>query len=733
MTRQIRNRRNHLSILLFSLTIAGVVLSCTFAAHAQLFGEAGLATPQESHVEAALVSEVTSIQPGHPFWVGLHLTLDKEWHVYWRNPGDAGLPTKIEWHLPNGFTAGDIQWPYPGRFDFAPLTNYGYSDEVLFPIEITPPPDLKPGSSVTLNGYASWLVCKGECVPGGAEVSLTLKVDTVTPAYNDHWSKQFSTTRDLLPIKSSDWKIRVSSNDKYLFINLAKPSWYTGFLKDVTFFPYQQKVIEYARPQKLTETEDGYELRIERSHLSESPPVQLAGVLVTDSGWRGDNSEKAMEFDEPVTAGSGTAAASTGTGALSIWQALLFAFLGGMILNLMPCVLPVLSLKILGFVKQADESKKKALSHGLVFTAGVLVSFWVLVGVLLALRAGGEELGWGFQLQSPEFLIILSGFMFLFGLNMLGVFEIGTSLTAVGGKTASKSGWGGSFLNGITATVVATPCTAPFMGSALGYSLTQPIWIVWLIFTFLALGMAAPYVVLSASPALLRFLPKPGRWMETLKQFMGFLLLATVIWLSWVLSVQAGALAVVLLLAVLLLLGVGALILGRWCVFSASSGKRYLAYVLAAVFIIGGVTMGILGVGTTSLADPSSTTTSSLSGEDAIAWQPYSQQRWEQLKNSDSVVFIDFTAAWCLSCQVNERVAFSSAEVQRKFADLKIVPLKADWTARNEEITEALAGYGRNSVPLYVLYGPDKTEDPIILPEIITPGIVIDALTRIGQ
>ncbi len=722
-----RNLHHRLTIFLSALILLLVLLAHS---NAQLFGGSGLGgVAAESHAQAQLVSEVTSIQPGQPFWVGLYVKLDKDWHVYWQNPGDAGLPTKIEWHLPDGFAAGEMQWPYPHRFDTPPLTNYGYSDEVLFPIKITPPADLKPGSKVTLNGEASWLVCKEECVPGGEDVSLTLKVDNNPPAFNAAWEDRFNDARAHLPIENSDWTITVTANSKYLFIHLTKPSWFSGTLDSISFYPYGKKVIEYARDQKLTESGDGYQLKVERSHLSETAPTHLAGILVTNSGWRGPNSEKAMEFDVPVTSGSGGAVASTG--ALSIWQALLFALLGGMILNLMPCVLPVLSLKVLGFVRHADESRKKALGHGLVFTAGVLISFWVLVGVLLALRAGGEELGWGFQLQSPAFLIVLSGFMFLFGLNLLGVFEIGTSLTAVGGKTASASGWGGSFLNGITATVVATPCTAPFMGSALGFSLTQPIWVVWLIFTFLGLGMAAPYVVLSAFPRLLKFLPKPGRWMETLKQVMGFLLLATVIWLSWVLSVQAGSLAVVLLLAVLLLLGIGGWVLGRWGTFSASAGRRYTAYTFAAVFILGGVGIGIAGVNSA----PAVTTRSAVQGEsgDGISWQPYTEDRWNELKNSDSAVFIDFTAAWCLSCQVNERVAFSSPEVQKQFAGLKIVPLKADWTSRNKEITEALAHYGRNSVPLYVLYGPDKTKDPVILPEIITPGIVIDALTRISQ
>jgi thiol:disulfide interchange protein DsbD len=313
--------------------------------------------------------------------------------------------------------------------------------------------------------------------------------------------------------------------------------------------------------------------------------------------------------------------------------------------------------------------------------------------------------------------------MFLFGLNLLGVFEIGTSLTGVGQKKR-RSGLGGSFLSGVTATVVATPCTAPFMGSALGFSLSQPPAASLLIFTFLGLGMAAPYVVLSASPALLRFVPKPGRWMETLKQVMGFLLLATVVWLAWVLGVQAGTNAVAALLGALLVLGIGGWVLGRWGGLAASTVWRRTAYVITVILIVGGVAMGLIGVRTLGTA-PSTSVVS----DGAIAWEPYSSSRLDALREEGRPVFIDFTAAWCLSCQVNERVAFSSSDVQQRFTDLGVQALKADWTSRSSEITEALASYGRNSVPLYVLYGAKN--EPIILPEILTPGIVLEALNKI--
>jgi len=416
-------------------------------------------------------------------------------------------------------------------------------------------------------------------------------------------------------------------------------------------------------------------------------------------------------------------AASTGLN--NLWLALLFAFLGGLILNLMPCVLPVLSIKILSFVKEASDHKGRALSGGLMFSAGILVSFWILAGTLIALRAGGEQLGWGFQLQSPIFLTILASFIFLFGLSLLGVFEIGTSLTGAGNIAASRSGRMSSFLSGVTAVVVATPCTAPFMGSALGYALSQSYVVSLAIFSALGLGLALPYVILSASPRLMRFVPRPGPWMETLKHIMGFLLMATVVWLSWVLALQAGATAIALFLMGLVLLGVGAWLWGRWGTPVTTGRLKVAARVLTVFFLLAGFGIGLYG---TSFDAP---ITAKTNNSDGLAWESFSQKKLDQLTASGQPVFVDFTAAWCLSCQVNEKVALNSEDVVKKFEELGVATLKADWTSYNEEITKALAEHGRNSVPLYVLYIKGKTNSPIILPEILTPGVVLKALENI--
>lgn len=418
---------------------------------------------------------------------------------------------------------------------------------------------------------------------------------------------------------------------------------------------------------------------------------------------------------------SSSLAASNESGAdESILLAILFAFIGGMILNLMPCVLPVLSLKIMGFIKQAGEEKSKLRKHGLAFTFGVLISFWALAGLLLILRAGGEYLGWGFQLQSPSFVIVLSVLLFLFGLSLFGVFEIGVTLTAVGQNTPKGSTYTGSFFSGILATIVATPCTAPFMGSALGFALSQPAYVSMLIFTALGLGMALPYVLLTSIPALLKYVPKPGAWMETFKQFMGFLMVATVLWLIWVLSLQTGAEGVLILLGSLLLVSLSGWIYGRWSVLHKSLKTRRIAQLISGLILAGALALSLMYI------KPVSASTGSVHTQGLIEWQTFSPELVAQLRSEKKPVFIDFTAAWCLSCQVNEKVAFGSEEVQKAFAAKGIAALKADWTNKDEVIAKELAKFGRNSVPLYVLYLPDK--EAVLLPEILTPDIVLGYL-----
>lgn len=677
------------------------------------------------HLELELIAEAESIQPGESFWAALRLKPDAQWHVYWRNPGDSGLPPALSWQLPPGFVVDSIQWPYPERIEVPPLTSLGYRDETLLPIRITPPRLLSAGTTVELKAHADWLVCKVECIPGEADLELILPVHDSTPVLDPAWTDLFKTARERLPISGRNLPVSFSVTESEVILDFQAPGELERSLESIRFFPYEKAIIKYNTPQTLTRLDDNYyRLTMSRSSYLLEQPEQISGILVSPQGWGEALPRPALEIR--AEAASSQIASVAATDGITPLKALLFAFLGGLILNLMPCVLPVLSLKVLGFVSRAGEGRGKAVGHGLIFSLGVVLSFWLLAGLMIALRAGGEELGWGFQLQSTNFVLFLSAFMFLFGLNLLGVFEIGGGLSSAGGKLAARGGWLGSFLNGVTATVVATPCTAPFMGSALGFSLSQPAWVSFLIFTALGLGMSTPYLLLAASPRLLSLVPKPGRWMESLKHFMGFLLMATVVWLCWVLGVQAGINAVAVLLLTLLVLGVAAWIYGRWG--RLESRRRRLATSIAALVAVVSLLLGVVGV--RNFAQPH---TGDMTAENngLIRWEPYSEAKLTSLRESGTPVFLDFTAAWCLSCQVNERVAFGSSEVQQKFVELGINALKADWTSRDESITRALAGYGRNSVPLYVLYGPGAGEEPIILPEILTPGIVLDALSRI--
>jgi len=685
-------------------------------------GSANAEPQRVGPVRAELIAAKHGIVAGEAVEVGLHIVPDENWHVYWKNPGDAGMPPKLEWELPPGWSASPISWAAPERIDVPPLTSYGYHGEVLYPLTLTPPGDLKAGDIIELNAAAEWLVCKEVCLPGKSELSLTLPVVAQGEDELSQHDALFATTRRLLPAPLPDsWKRQAVLAARTVAIDFSPEQ---RWPEDVTveFYPDEKGIIDHAAPQVLTRSGESYRLEMVRSPYAQGDPDRLSGVLEVR---KGDNRAD-YEVNIPIGGDGAAMAAATGGGSPGVWPALLFAFVGGLILNLMPCVLPVLSLKVLSLVQGAGEGRRSALRHGLVFTFGVVLSFWVIAGIMLLLQAGGAQLGWGCQLQSPVFVMILAAFFFLFALNLFGVYEISFS----GGKVASaqgRSGLGGAFVSGVTATLVATPCTAPFMGSALGFSLTQPPSVSMLIYTGLGLGMASPYLVLAAFPALLRFLPKPGRWMETFKQALGFVLAATVIWLAWVLSNQAGPAAVIVMLGVLLVLAVAAWVYGRWGHVAAARPVRLASRGVVITVLLAGLALGAVGVNELGRAPAGS----SVASNHSLPWEPFSQKRLEQLLAENTNVFVDFTAAWCLSCQVNERVAFSSEEVRRRFAELGIVPLKADWTSRSEEITRALAAFGRNSVPLYVLYNPSGGGQPTLLPEILTAGIVLDALNQI--
>lgn len=651
---------------------------------------AGSAQPvKKAHVASELISDQSVVAPGSTFWVGLRLEMEPEWHTYWENPGDGGLATKIEWTLPEGVTAGPIQWPAPERVELAGLVSYGYSHEVILLTQLQTAPDLKSGP-LTLKANITYLACKEECIPGQAD--LTLKLSVAQASQPSEQAESLARARDRLPL-GPDPAVQARLEGTKILLSLPPGA------QKAEFFPLDNEQIKLDAPQALKQ--DQLELQ-----AAEKAPARLSGVLVVG--------EKAYQVDLPLTTGGAAAQAPQ----VSFLPAFLSAFLGGLLLNLMPCVFPVLSMKVLGFVEAAGESKGKPWMHGVVFTLGVLVSFWALTAALLAVKAGGAKVGWGFQLQEPGIVIALAVLFFALGLNFLGVFEIGLTLTRLGDVAERKSGLSGAFWSGVLATLAATPCTAPFMGSAVGFALTAPVLQTFLIFTSLGLGMAFPYLVLSSVPALLRFVPRPGPWMESFKQFLAFPLLATTGGLLWVLGQQRGPNAVAVMLQALVLFGMAAWAYGRWG-FSIKPGVRARGLAFTALLLAAGLAVSVQAA-RFGAPDPSG---------HSGPWQSFSPEKVAELRAAGKPVFVDFTAAWCFSCQVNEQVALKPKEVLDAFQARGITMLKADWTNRDEVITRELEKFGRSGVPLYVLYPAGG--EPEVLPQVLTPSIVLKALEKI--
>jgi thiol:disulfide interchange protein DsbD len=691
--------RRHLVTIV--LLICAVFGGRDATAQIQVVGDGGPGPVKAQHLTVEMVSLAPSIAPGGTLDVGLVITLEEKWHVYWINAGDSGEPPRINWTLPKGITAGPMRFPIPSRLPLGPLMDFGYEDEVAFPVRLSAASNLKPGP-IHLDAKVDWLVCREVCIPGKAHLGLNLTVNPNATAPTQPVGA-LGEALGLLPKPlEPGMKVRVTGGRTEFVIDLI-----TGKgAVDAEFYPFDQEQIANAGDQDVQPLPDGVRLRVPRAPELTKLPAHLHGVIKLDE-------EHAFEVTAPVVAGevprpANGKAAPVGTGQLTAVTALGLAFVGGIILNLMPCVFPVLFLKGLALVQSSSEDRARLRKHGLVYTLGILVSFWAIVAVLLVLRAGGSQAGWGFQLQSPMFIALLAAGLFFFALSLAGQFELGLSLTSVGGGLAEKQGYTGSFFTGVLATIVATPCTAPLMGAAVGFALSQPTWITFAVFTALALGLAAPYLGLSFQPAWTRILPRPGGWMDVLKQLTAIPLFATVIWLTWVyghLFASQGVDRIARLLLCFLLIAVAGWVLGRWPARWGSS--------IAAV-VVGIIALAI------PLRQPKDTT---------LSWAPYSQQALDQARAGGHPVFIDFTAAWCLSCQVNERIVLRSSDVQREFADNKVTLIKADWTQYDPEITRQLASVGRSGVPTYVIY-PAVKGDADVLPELLTKDIVLNALKK---
>jgi thiol:disulfide interchange protein/DsbC/DsbD-like thiol-disulfide interchange protein len=672
-----------------------------------LVGTFAHASPHSARTEnavASLRSDVDVVAAGQSFWLALELQPREGWHTYWRNPGDSGLPTTIEWTLPEGFTAGAIHWPAPEAIPYGPLMNFGYHRDHLLMVPITPPANFVAGAPITVQARADWLICEDVCIPEGADLTLQL-VTGNTPSLSTFNDDFIAAQREWPQL--SPWTTRFQLQGNDMILQAAT----TDIGTNLRFFPFQEGLIDAPGDQRIIIGDGRTTLRIPMAEVGGAGEVGgvVDGVLVVTDAPSPTAyliSASQAAFPIPVAASNPTVEGDEApTEALGIFTAIFYAFIGGILLNLMPCVFPVLSLKALALVNAGGETRQQMRREGLVYTAGILVSFVVLAGALMALRAGGETIGWGFQLQSPTFIGLLALVLFVVGLSLSGFFVLGGSIMGMGQSFTQKRGPVGAFFTGVLATVVATPCTAPFMAPALGYALMQPAALSMAIFISLGLGLAFPFLLISLVPALGNRLPKPGPWMDVFKQVLAFPIYATIIWLVWVLGQQSGIDAVAAILAAMMMAA-----LGLWL---GKQGKNALVKALAVLAFVGVIALAIF-------AGQQSQTPST----QKQAWSP---ERVDSLVAQGEAVFVNFTAAWCVTCLANERVAFSDTGVQQFMADFGIVYLEADWTRRDPVIAAELARFGRSGVPLYLYYS--KTGGvPIVLPQLLTPGLLLDRL-----
>jgi thiol:disulfide interchange protein len=667
-------------------------------------------------VKAELVADTTAIVPGKAFTAGLLLRMAPHWHTYWKFSGDAGLPSEIKWTLPPGWKVGEIQWPIPVKLkDPGDIETYGYENEVLLMQEITPPASIAD-SSVKLSADASWLVCERLCIPGSAKLQIELPVGGQNAPANE---ELFSPYRRSLPqswpestVAKASWTR--SGDELQLMVESAALASYPV----AEFFPLPEGNLVVGHPQ----VERGAGKITFRVPIETQDPklASLGGIVAFGQDATGPNRNAwSLPRNSPASA-----TIASLPNASSMWKFLLFGFLGGFILNLMPCVLPVISLKIFGFIQHAGQSRARILRSGLAFIAGIFAWFIGLALLLIVLKSLGREITWAFQFTNPYFVVAMSAVVFVFALNLFGVFEISLPQSANRGLlgVTAREGDAGSFFQGVFATVLATPCTAPFLGTALGFAFTQSGWMILVMFLAIAAGMSSPYLLLSAQPAWLRLLPKPGAWMERVKQLMGFLLLATLLFLLWVLGAERGVDAIIWTACFLLALGLACWIKGAFITPAASATARAVSIVLILVIVIGS---GVYFIGEKFQAAKIAPGETPLAG----GWQPFTPERLQSELAKGRTVFVDFTAAWCLTCKFNEATVLESSAVREAFQRRGIVKFKADWTNADPAITKILKQFGRPGVPLYVLYPAGKS--PIVFPELLTQGIILDKLETI--
>ncbi len=707
--------RSYLRVLFFWLALTWLAV-----AHGQNLLDAGVNRSEQTRVEL-LAHAPNGVQPGQPVWLGLQIEHAPDWHTYWKNPGDSGLPTELHWTLPPGVTAGEIAWPAPKKFPLGELANYGYSDTVLLPVPLTVEPAFR-AAALDVQLHATWLVCRKECIPQEGQFRLRLPTAQATASHTRVFEQAWQAAPKALPARGSS--LSVQDNTIRARIEGLPADWHNAVLE---FFPESTGLIVPGAPWKQAWDGGTWTAEVPLSPERSDSPGTVPLVLTRVNAHGHNSVDSAVRMELPVTGGWPAVQAANAPlpdalaaalkqappppqppeEAWGFWAALLGALVGGLILNLMPCVFPVLAIKVMAFA-QHGQARAAHRAAGLAYTAGVVLSFLALGGLLLGLRAAGEQLGWGFQLQSPWVVSGLAVLFTLIGLNLIGLFEVRNVLPSAWANAQAKHPTADAFLTGVLATAIASPCTAPFMGASLGLAIALPAGQALAVFGAVGLGMALPYLLASGWPAVARALPKPGAWMVTFKQLMAFPMWATVVWLVWVLGQQSGidgAAALLLLLLLLALLAWGWMQPGR---------ARWIWAAVAAICIAWwGTSLAVYVV--TPHAPPSASTPTAVPG---VSWEPWSAERQAALLADGKTVFVDFTAAWCVTCQYNKRTALSDPEVLQDVARHNTVLLRADWTRRDPAVTGALAELGRNGVPTYVVHRPASA--PQLLPELLT-------------
>ncbi len=690
--------------------LAGTIAALAFALSAPSPVVAQQSPAPTKHVITELVADRSGIAPGETIHLALRQQIQKGWHTYWRNSGDSGEPTQIKWTLPQGWQAGPFVWPTPQRIPVGPLMNYGYEGEVLLPVALSAPSRAKPGDKVTLGAKVSLLVCAEVCVPEDDTLSLTLPVTTATSPPDQTWGPGIANVLANSP-KPGGLAAVFQSHASSVALAVTGSRLKGADLAGAYFYPFDATVIDHAKPQAIERGPDGLTLTLAPGYAFQGgkTPVSLAGVLAIGS--------KAFEISAspgappPGASGLGPPAAKGAGGAdLGLVAAAVFAFLGGLILNLMPCVFPILAMKAASLAGHGGDGAV-AKRQGLAFAVGSVLTFLLLAGSLIALKGAGAAIGWGFQLQSPAVVAVLALLMLAVALNLSGLFEVGTSLQGAGSGLASRQGLAGAFFTGALAVVVAAPCTAPFMGPALGWALTQTSLTALTVFLALGVGFSAPFVLVAYAPGLLSRLPKPGPWMETFRKALAFPMYGASAWLAWVLAQQSGADDLAKLFAAAVVVALAAWLAGLAQSRAALGGKPLVLTALTGL-------LAVLAISTVVWPQDKSA---------ELQVEPYSPARLTELRAQGRPVFVNYTAAWCVSCQVNDKVALSTHAVSSAFARHKVAYLKADWTKRDATIAAELASHGRAGVPLYLLYGTDGGE-AAILPSILTPDIVVKAV-----